>query len=61
MEHLDLAFCWLRGTVEASLITVDYILTTWMTADILMVFAHFLCIVTAAFHSYCIYHETPVL
>jgi hypothetical protein len=35
MKHLDLAFYWLRDTVEAGLITVDYILTTQMAADML--------------------------
>jgi hypothetical protein len=35
MKHLDLAFYWLRDTVEASLITVDCIPTTWMAADML--------------------------
>jgi hypothetical protein len=35
MKHLDLAFYWFRDTVEAGLITVDYILTTRMAADML--------------------------
>jgi hypothetical protein len=35
MKHLDLAFYWLRDTVEAGLITVDYIPTAQMAADML--------------------------
>ncbi|EIN13264.1 hypothetical protein PUNSTDRAFT_59270 [Punctularia strigosozonata HHB-11173 SS5] len=35
MKHLDLAFYWLRDTVEAGLITVDYIPRSQMPADAL--------------------------
>jgi hypothetical protein len=35
MKHLDLAFYWLRDIIEAGLITVDYIPTTRMAADML--------------------------
>jgi hypothetical protein len=35
MKHLDLTFYWLRNTVEVGKISVDYIPTTEMPADLL--------------------------
>jgi hypothetical protein len=35
MKHLDLAFYWLRNTVETGLTTLDYILMTQMATNML--------------------------